>query len=131
MHLEAFVSRSLELISLRNSSRSLEYPSSFHTCSPTRDSEGQSKAAMKAAPDRGGLQMHRSVLGQCAESRQTRVGTNKQSHQRWVDAKKHSRTAEPVSPERCSFGHNYTPAQLNSSLRPAWAYMKDRLKHYE
>lgn len=86
---------------------------------------------MKAAPDRGGLQMHRSVLGQCAESRQTRVGTNKQSHQRWVDAKKHSRTAEPVSPERCSFGLNYTPAQLNSSLRPAWAYMKDRLKHYE
>lgn len=63
---------------------------------------------MKAAPDRGGLQMHRSVLGQCAESRQTRVGTNKQSHQRWVDAKKHSRTAEPVSPERCSFGLNYT-----------------------
>lgn len=86
---------------------------------------------MKAAPDRGGLQMHRSVLGQCAESRQTRVGTNKQSHQRWVDAKKHSRTAEPVSRERCSFGLNYTPAQLNSSLRPVWAYMKDRLKHYE
>lgn len=36
--------------------------------------------------------------------------------------------AEPVSRERCSFGHNYTS---NSSLRPVWAYMKDRLKHYE
>lgn len=77
VHLEAFVSRSLELISLRNSSRSLEYLSPFHTCSPTRDSEGQSKAAMKAAPDHGGLQMLLSVLGQCAESRQTRVGTLK------------------------------------------------------
>lgn len=93
VHLEAFVSRSLELMSMRNSSsRSLEYLSPFHTCSPTRDSEGQSKAAMKAAPDHGGLQMLLSVSGQCAESRQTRVGTNKQSHQRWVDAKKLSRT---------------------------------------